>query len=143
LFIVCKSAREALWAVVESVAERLVNTLNGVTLSHEDLQIVSCSSMYQISTSPLTRSKAVEHARGWVATKIGLFDILICGMNRVMVNCGLQGYPRSKNSSVNKLEVDQVDQLQWANEISAVKAAREISDLTSGQKYPVQGPQQI
>jgi hypothetical protein len=58
-----------------------------------------------------TRSKAVEHARGCVATKIGLFDILIWDIIRVMVNCRV--IPEEKKySSVNKLEVDQVDQLQ-------------------------------
>jgi hypothetical protein len=115
LFVVCESAREALRAVVESVAERLVNTLNGVTLSHEDLGWVSYSSNHRMLISPLTRSKAVEHARGCVATKIGLFDILVCEMNRVMVNCDLTAVcsviPEEK-SSVNKLDVDQIDQLQ-------------------------------
>lgn len=35
LFIIRKSGRESLWAVVESVTKWLMNTLNSVMLSHE------------------------------------------------------------------------------------------------------------
>lgn len=59
----------------------------------------------------LTRSKAVEHARGCVATKIGLPDIIVCRtmFNIDRNNCNLQvlSWGKSPKVIVNRLAVDQ------------------------------------
>jgi hypothetical protein len=38
LFVVFESVGETLWTVVEGIAKRLVDTLDGGSLSHEDLK---------------------------------------------------------------------------------------------------------
>jgi hypothetical protein len=67
---------------------------------------------YRDLSGVLTRSKAVEHARGCVATKIGLPDILVCRaiFDINQDNCDLQICLREKARKVivNKLAVDQI-----------------------------------
>lgn len=71
---------EPLGAKVECVAKRLVYASKGLSSGHENLQ-TNCQSLvcfgmrYKVCRFR-TRSNAVEHARGCVATKMGLLLIL-------------------------------------------------------------------
>jgi hypothetical protein len=66
---------------IEWVAKRLMHRLHGIATSHEDLEgrpmsveaIHRCRALRRV----LTRSKAVEQARGWVAAKIGRGAMLV------------------------------------------------------------------
>jgi hypothetical protein len=60
---------------VKRVAKGLMHRLHGIATSHEDLEKrpVSVEAIHKCRAlgGVLTRSKAVEQARGWVAEKIG------------------------------------------------------------------------
>lgn len=71
-FIILKPSSHALGAVVERIAKWLVDGVNALTAGHEDLASVLIGDVL-LQNFSLTLSKAVEHARGWVATNTGLF----------------------------------------------------------------------
>ena len=62
---------ETLGAKVVGISERLVDTLQRLVASHEDLEFSSGSTGTPRPSYRRTRSKAVEQALGWVATKMG------------------------------------------------------------------------
>ena len=74
LLVILETGAETLRAVVEGVAEWLMNALE-VGTSHEHLRWSTRQPAGEDKVM-LTLSNAVEHARGCVAKKIGLVDIL-------------------------------------------------------------------
>lgn len=72
-----------------------MDTCHVVAAGHEDLWFASVISHGrrsndgrfhgQVSRCSRTRSKAVEHARGWVATKMGLSDIFDVRLKAVLI----------------------------------------------------------
>lgn len=70
-----------------------MDALERVATSHKDLLFVSWS-ISTWSSGLRTLSKAVEHARGWVATKMGLLDIFVIAtmieITRAFFNGGKQ-----------------------------------------------------
>lgn len=66
---------QSLWAEVPGIAKGLMGTGHGILLGHKDLA-ASVSFAINIRSIGRTRSNAVEHARGCVATKMGFWDIL-------------------------------------------------------------------
>lgn len=77
LLVIFEAGAHSFGPIVEGIPERFVDGLNTLTAGHEDLahacQLIVFSLRQEIHQ--LTRSNAVEHARGWVATNTGLFDI--------------------------------------------------------------------
>lgn len=87
LFIIRKSGTQPLGTVVKSVPKRFVDTLDRIPASHEDLS-ANVNGADGIESRPLTRSNAVEHARGCVATKMGFCDIFAAtSLQRVDNRC--------------------------------------------------------
>ena len=74
--IILVSLTQPLRAVIECVAEWLVYTCEDIAAGHEDLEnkYVRGIAGKKVDFWP-TRSNAVEHARGWVATKMG-FEVI-------------------------------------------------------------------
>ena len=63
-------------AEVKGISERLVDAGKVVLAGHKNLvHVISVEFTTRIVHLELTLSNAVEHARGWVATKMGLVDI--------------------------------------------------------------------
>lgn len=62
--------------MIEGITERFVDALEGVASGHENLQFDELQNECW-SQSQVTLSKAVEQERGWVATKMGLFDMFV------------------------------------------------------------------
>ena len=93
LFIMLVSGAEAFWAIVEGVSERLMDTVECFIAGHENLAKVRIVGRARYRSSA-TLSKAVEHARGCVATKIGLVDIVVgqrpSAQTMLQVNAGSQ-----------------------------------------------------
>lgn len=82
LLILVVSLTQPLRAIVEAVTKRLVGTHETVSPGHEDLFHRNISLAWsrgnKVGQDVYTRSKAVEHARGCVSTKMGLLlDILM------------------------------------------------------------------
>jgi hypothetical protein len=75
-----KSIAQTFRAVVPSISKWFMDALQSFRFRHEHLRCRNrWSANETVSTRTigiLTRSNAVEHARGWVATKIGLAGIL-------------------------------------------------------------------
>ena len=69
------SRTQSLGAIIKGITERFVYAIKGVTSSHENLQSDELQDRRWTECS-FTLSKAVEHERGWVATKMGLSDML-------------------------------------------------------------------
>jgi hypothetical protein len=78
-FIILESGAEPLRAVVEGVSERFMDTIKCFLARQESLvlELESKTRNTKHLRSSLTLSKAVEQARGCVATKMGLVDILV------------------------------------------------------------------
>jgi hypothetical protein len=75
-FVLLISLAEPLRAVVECISEGFMDTLQSITASHKDLASSQNNPRERWRRRrSYTLSKAVEHARGWVATKIGLVDM--------------------------------------------------------------------
>lgn len=80
--VVLISRTQPFRAEIKSISEWLVDALQRIPAGHEDLSLrasqfhlallESLSKGYVLRT----RSKAVEHALGWVATKMGLADMV-------------------------------------------------------------------
>ena len=81
LLIVFVSRTQSLGAIIEGITKWFVDAFEGVAPSHENLQSDELQEHYWRGFS-VTLSKAVEHERGWVATKMGLFDIFEEGDGR-------------------------------------------------------------
>lgn len=75
LYVSLIAARESLRPKVEGVAEGFMDALK-IFPGHEHLGEVSRGGLGTWSLEH-ARSKAVEQARGWVATKMGLLDMMI------------------------------------------------------------------
>lgn len=74
--VVLEPASQTLWAKVISIAKGLMDGLEDIPPLHEDLHAIRRSvAQGWGARGRSTRSKAVEHARGWVATKMGLSDM--------------------------------------------------------------------
>lgn len=73
--VILKPCTHALGAIIERIAKWLVNGVNALTAGHKDLASVLIGDVLRQKFN-LTLSKAVEHARGWVATNTGLFDMV-------------------------------------------------------------------
>jgi hypothetical protein len=78
-FIILESGAEPLRAVVEGVSERFMDTIKCFLARQESLvlELESKTRNTKHLRSSLTLSKAVEQARGCVATKMGVVDILV------------------------------------------------------------------
>jgi hypothetical protein len=77
--IVFKSGAEPFRSIVEGISEWLVYTVEGITAGHEHLEKRQMNEDAKLEKwKRLALSKAVEQARGCVATKIGLFDMIDC-----------------------------------------------------------------
>jgi len=77
LRVVLVALGKTLRAEVVGIAERLVYALKRFVSCHEDLE--ACKHLIarrRQCDGGHTRSKAVEQARGWVATKMGFCDML-------------------------------------------------------------------
>ena len=73
---------QTLGAKVKGIAEGLVDALQRITASHEDLSPSQSSESVKTAEGFLqihTRSKAVEHARGCVAQKMGRGAMFMLG----------------------------------------------------------------
>jgi hypothetical protein len=77
LLVILVSCTHSLGSKIEGISERFVNTSQYISAGHEDLsgKVSLCTSQWKIRAK-LARSKAVLHALGWVATKIGLVDMI-------------------------------------------------------------------
>lgn len=82
LLVVLEPLTQPFRAVVEGISKRFVDSLERVAAGHENLRRrLSARGLGVVGrdlSTRLTRSNAVEHARGWVATKTGLFDMVKC-----------------------------------------------------------------
>ena len=87
LFVVLESVTEPFRPVVKGIPKWFVDALDIVATSHKDLDHQPSIRRDQPKrTSKIsnnkrhTRSKAVEHARGCVTTKMGLSDMVLQGL---------------------------------------------------------------
>lgn len=79
LLIVLVSITQSLRPKVEGVAKWLMYTGEDISACHEYLQrgeALAHRFWHRLGMARCTLSKAVEHARGWVATKMGLLDMM-------------------------------------------------------------------
>lgn len=77
LYVVFKSETEPLRSKIESVPKWFVNTTERITTGHENLACRQrTKGIFLDISKQLALSKAVEQARGCVATNIGLVDML-------------------------------------------------------------------
>lgn len=81
LLVVLISRTQSFGAIIECVTKRFMDAFESVAPSHENLQSDKLRAQHWSEYS-FTLSKAVEHARGWVATKIGLFDMFDANNDR-------------------------------------------------------------
>lgn len=91
--VAVESRAEPLRAIVECIAEGLVEALK-IGACHEDLHdsLLFSHRMERVKIYRRTLSKAVEHARGWVATKMGLLDIFAMALMIEVNGAGVRTY---------------------------------------------------
>jgi hypothetical protein len=90
LLVILISCAHSLWSKVEGISEGLVDASQNISTGHEDLSynVSHCSGQLE-NYARLALSKAVLHALGCVATKIGLVDI-VSGVRNVTLVIDLE-----------------------------------------------------